>query len=272
MVTSYGDTNFIEFQKDSGGFINKVELEMLNAKMNGVNPFTHYEEDEYDSFHAESNKNITGNKRPSLVHKSTLQKNAFPDLKDLSHAQPRPRVTTNQDYFAKIPSKHDNIQMIGQTVKNTFYTESEYTTKSQFHSFSDLVNKDEKLHRDISWYCASGDHLNLIRYKLNNNKVKSQVYMKDNLENEYLKNNFYNKIVENYNKKMDLMRSHTTIKKYVTNEQDKKMMNDKGNKENQKISEFESLFRHLDNCYSYCIENAGLGMRPDSREGHTMSL
>jgi hypothetical protein len=103
-----------------------------------------------------------------------------------------------------------------------------------------------------------------------------------------LKKSFYHNIVDQYNKKMEVMKCHTSIIKRNIHappspntdgktgaggkgKGGKGGLTDKGDKEGKTaMSEFESVLRNLDSGFSWMVENGTF--RPDSREGHTMVL
>ena len=92
-------------------------------------------------------------------------------------------------------------------------TEADYNSMSQFSSFVNLVNEDEKLYRNINNFCNNNDHLGLIKHKLQNNKTKAEEYKKNMKETTDSKQHYYSSILHNFNDKMDLMKNHMKVLK-----------------------------------------------------------
>lgn len=177
-----------------------------------------------------------------------------------------------------------------------------YTTKSQFLPFSQLIDQDETITRKFNDICNSQDQLKLINYKLNNNKLKATSYMNQIYENASLKKNYYDNIMYDFNKKLEFaeinlhncrkknccaavkvmpkpqfannspLKNNTT--KHLMSKIGKSMIPGSQGKEADNgssggASDFNSLLKKLEVCYSYPIDKNVL--KPDSREGCSLT-
>ena len=276
MTTSYGDTKFVEFHKSSSGFINKQEFEKQNTRMRNAAKMGSQEEIEENSVFDQF-KNTTNNSNFKKSFKEDFHSNITNSK--INPLLSRKKFNMDANPFANANSIVNNKDKDIEVAPR----ECGFTTKSQFFPFKTLIQADEKLNRDIQYFSNSGDHMNLIRYKLQSNKMKSQNYIEDSVRNELLKKHFFSTMVDKHDEKMELMNSITqVIKRKVTVDNKYQTSNNpvkysKKNKDNsqeskKKVSEFESLFRSLDYCFSNICESSRNICRPDSREGHTMNL
>ena len=208
MITTFGDSQFVEFNKMGSGFIPRAKL--IEAKITETEELQRKKE--IDKQKEELMKNEPG---MSMVRfqRTNINQDAFPKLDQLSISQQRGNATSPTDQFSKVPSRFDMVENVANNQAKFRNTEADYNSMSQFSSFVNLVNEDEKLYRNINNFCNNNDHLGLIKHKLQNNKTKAEEYKKNMKETTDSKQHYYSSILHNFNDKMDLMKNHMKVLK-----------------------------------------------------------
>ena len=269
MVTSYGDTKFIEFQKSSSGFINKTELKKHNEKIKFAMSSYQAEMEDTSVFNQFQTKNTSHN----ITSKKGFKKTSKSNL-----AQKGILNKMENKVYNKLATRGPDEEF------DAINTEiSGFTTKSQFYPFKQLLQKDDKLSRDIAYYSSVGDQFNLIKYKLKNNRIKARDHYEEIVRSDVLKKHFFYNMVNQNNEKLELMTKVThvvPIKQTECNQahtvpmraSHAKKCKDINQDTKKKVSEFENMFNNIEFCFSSAVEGNKISAKPDSREGHTLNI